>query len=143
MQCSACLSFSSVEVVSVSEANSPGLPDLKNASEILTNNPAFCSWRPPICSAGSQQLELVLFFSCSSIMSLLGVENQGIDNHPEAQNRCRMQNTLTPWPTGFTPHIVLVIGEPQKNNGGGQKHPAVFGKPHGHGKTSQAETGQD
>ncbi len=43
----------------------------------------------------------------------------------------------------FTVLIGHEIGECQKDNGGGEKYPAVSGKPHGHGKASQAETGQD
>ena len=35
------------------------------------------------------------------------------------------------------------VGEAEQNKGGCKKEPAVFRQPHGKGKTSQAETGQD
>lgn len=39
--------------------------------------------------------------------------------------------------------VGLVVSEPQENNRGREKNPPVSGKPHGHGETSQAETGQE
>jgi hypothetical protein len=39
--------------------------------------------------------------------------------------------------------IGLVMGKSQHGHGTNEKQPAVSGKPDGHGKTSQAETGQD
>ena len=36
-----------------------------------------------------------------------------------------------------------VMGKSQQDHGANEEQPAVTGKPHGQGKTSQAETGQD
>ena len=82
-------------------------------------------------------------FSWSDIFDLLSGSHQGVNDHPHTQHCRSMQDSPAPGTVLFRVLIGLVIGKPEKSYAADKKHPAIFGKPHGHGKASQAETCQD
>lgn len=69
--------------------------------------------------------------------------DQGVNNQPQAQGGGGVKYPPAPGGAAFFVFIGLVIGEAEQNDGRYQKNPAIPVEPHGHGKTSQAETGQE
>jgi hypothetical protein len=84
MQFSVWRPLSDGSVIASTEASGSACPALKNFPEILEKNPVLFCWRPPVSSSGAQQLDVVLFFSCSNMIGLPSINHQSIDDHPQA-----------------------------------------------------------